>query len=129
MVPLAEAHRRRHGGTVFGGIPDAGERPGQLALFLISDGLSRTPGCRFRKKRPPDRGKTASLRVSNGGELRLQLPLIGQLVRLIFAWNPLRLQTLIEDSPGAARIVDPCGAIRFALGKSLIDDLRFMNDD
>jgi outer membrane protein assembly complex protein YaeT len=55
------------------------------------------------------------LRASTGGELRLQLPVIRQPARLILAWNPLRLDTLLAgESP--FRLADPRGAVRFALG-------------
>jgi outer membrane protein assembly complex protein YaeT len=55
------------------------------------------------------------LRASAGGELRLQLPVIHQPARLIFAWNPLRLDTLLSgETP--LRLADPRGAVRFALG-------------
>ena len=57
------------------------------------------------------------LRASTGGELRMQLPLIRQPARVIFAWNPLRLHTLFQSPDSAPlRIADPRGAIRFALG-------------
>jgi outer membrane protein assembly factor BamA len=57
------------------------------------------------------------LRASTGGELRLQLPLIRQPARMIFAWNPLRLHTFFQSPDSAPlRIADPRGAIRFALG-------------
>jgi hypothetical protein len=57
------------------------------------------------------------LRASAGGELRMQLPVIRQPARVIFAWNPLRLHTLFQSPESAAlRIADPRGAIRFALG-------------
>jgi outer membrane protein insertion porin family len=56
------------------------------------------------------------LRASTGGELRMQLPLIRQPARVIFAWNPLRLHTLLQTDSAPLRIADPRGAIRFALG-------------
>ncbi|MBP1598298.1 MAG: outer membrane protein assembly complex, YaeT protein [Acidobacteria bacterium] len=56
------------------------------------------------------------LRGSVGGELRLRLPLIGQPGRLIFSWNPLRMDRLIQVGPSRFRLADPLGAIRFALG-------------
>lgn len=56
------------------------------------------------------------LRASVGGELRLDLPLIRQPGRLIFAWNPLRLDALINNGSSAVRFADPRGAVRFALG-------------
>jgi hypothetical protein len=58
----------------------------------------------------------AMLRASLGGELRLQLPLIHQPARLIFSWNPLRLNTVLSDSSSVLRLVEPRSAIRFALG-------------
>jgi outer membrane protein insertion porin family len=58
------------------------------------------------------------LRASTGGELRMQLPLIRQPARVIFAWNPIRLHTLLQSPDSAPlRIADPRGAIRFALGE------------
>jgi hypothetical protein len=48
--------------------------------------------------------------------LRMQLPLIRQPARVIFAWNPLRLHTLLQTDSAPLRIADPRGAIRFALG-------------
>ena len=56
------------------------------------------------------------LRGSVGGELRLQLPLIRQPGRLVFSWNPLRLDRLIQGGSSPIRLADPRGAIRFALG-------------
>jgi hypothetical protein len=55
------------------------------------------------------------LRASTGGELRVQLPVIRQPARLVFAWNPLRLDKLIDGAP-SFRIADPRGAVRFVLG-------------
>jgi outer membrane protein insertion porin family len=55
-------------------------------------------------------------RASVGGELRLQLPLVHQPARLIFAWNPLRLDKEVRSGSGAIRLADPRKAIRFALG-------------
>jgi outer membrane protein assembly complex protein YaeT len=55
------------------------------------------------------------LRASTGGELLLQLPVIRQPARLIFAWNPLRLDTLLSGE-SALRLADPRGAVRVALG-------------
>jgi outer membrane protein assembly factor BamA len=56
------------------------------------------------------------LRASAGGELRLQLPVIRQPARLIFAWNPLRLDRVVQGVASPTRLVDPRGAVRFALG-------------
>lgn len=56
------------------------------------------------------------LRASVGGELRLQLPMIRQPARLIFAWNPLRLSGLLHSPSSLLRLSDPRGAVRFALG-------------
>ena len=56
------------------------------------------------------------LRASVGGELRLQLPMIRQPARLIFSWNPLRLDTLLKGSTSPLRLADPAHTIRFALG-------------
>jgi len=50
-------------------------------------------------------------RASAGGELRWQLPGLRQPARLIFAWNPLRLDRILE-MPSS----DPRRAVRFALG-------------
>jgi hypothetical protein len=60
--------------------------------------------------------KTSSLvRASTGAELRLQLPVIRQPARLIFAWNPLRLDTWVGNA-SSFRLADPHTAIRFAVG-------------
>jgi outer membrane protein assembly complex protein YaeT len=59
-----------------------------------------------------------AIRSSLGGELRLQLPILRQPARLIFAWNPLRLSTLLADSSSVLRLVEPQTALRFALGGS-----------
>ena len=56
------------------------------------------------------------LRASVGGELRLQLPVIHQPGRLIFSWNPLRLDRLIQGTASPIRLLDPRGTIHFALG-------------
>ncbi len=56
------------------------------------------------------------LRGSLGGELRLQLPLLDQPARMIFAWNPLRLGAAIVGDSGSLVLKDPSHAIRFALG-------------
>jgi outer membrane protein assembly complex protein YaeT len=55
-------------------------------------------------------------RASAGGELRLQLPVIHLPGRLIFSWNPLRLERLIGGFSTPLRLADPRGSIRFALG-------------
>ncbi len=56
------------------------------------------------------------LRASIGGELRLQLPVLHRPGRLIFSWNPLRLETLIRGISSPFKLADPRGSIRFALG-------------
>ncbi|HYK88478.1 MAG TPA: POTRA domain-containing protein [Acidobacteriota bacterium] len=56
------------------------------------------------------------LRASVGGELRLQLPMVRQPARLIFAWNPLRLRETIRSPSSLLSLTDPRGAVRFALG-------------
>ncbi len=48
------------------------------------------------------------LRASTGAELRVMIPGLRQPARLIFAWNPLRLNT--------RTLADPARSIRFALG-------------
>jgi outer membrane protein assembly complex protein YaeT len=55
------------------------------------------------------------IRGSTGGELRLQLPVIRQPARIIFAWNPLRLDALVRGA-SPFKVADPKTAIRFALG-------------
>jgi hypothetical protein len=57
-----------------------------------------------------------ALRASLGGELRLQLPVIRQPVRLILSWNPLRLKTLFDSSSSVLRLAEPRATLRFALG-------------
>jgi len=56
------------------------------------------------------------VRASLGGQLRLQLPMIRQPVRMIFAWNPLRLDTWIHGASSLQRLADPRTTLRFALG-------------
>ena len=56
------------------------------------------------------------LRVSTGGELRVLIPGLRQPARLIFAWNPLRLNALFTGDSGSRVIADPARSIRFALG-------------
>jgi outer membrane protein assembly factor BamA len=56
------------------------------------------------------------VRASIGGELRLQLPMVRQPARLIFAWNPLRLSGLLRSPSSLLRLADPRGTVRFALG-------------
>jgi outer membrane protein assembly complex protein YaeT len=56
------------------------------------------------------------LRASAGGELRIMLPGFRQPARLIFAWNPLRLDGVFNGSSGYRRLADRRGSIRFALG-------------
>jgi outer membrane protein insertion porin family len=56
------------------------------------------------------------LRASLGGELRLQLPMIRQPARLIFSWNPLRLNTFFSSPSSVLRLVEPRKSLRFALG-------------
>ncbi len=55
------------------------------------------------------------LRMSVGGELRFELPIVRQPARFIFAWNPLRLDTFI-DGVKPQRLADPRKAFKFALG-------------
>ena len=55
-------------------------------------------------------------RASVGWEFRLQLPMIRQPARLIFSWNPLRLNTFLKGSVSPLRLADPSHTIRFALG-------------
>jgi outer membrane protein insertion porin family len=55
-------------------------------------------------------------RASVGGEFRLQLPVLRQPGRLIFSWNPLRLDKLIGGLSSPLHLADPRGSIRFALG-------------
>jgi len=56
------------------------------------------------------------LRVSVGAEFRLQLPVVHLPGRLIFSYNPLRLDTLIQSGGSPLRLADPRGTIHFALG-------------
>jgi outer membrane protein assembly factor BamA len=56
------------------------------------------------------------LRASVGGELRLQLPIIRQPARMIFSWNPLRLNTVWPSPSSVLRLVEPKTSLRFALG-------------
>jgi outer membrane protein assembly complex protein YaeT len=56
------------------------------------------------------------LRASLGGELRLQLPMIRQPARVIFAWNPLRFTGVFQGPSSRLPLSDPRGVVRFALG-------------
>ncbi len=56
------------------------------------------------------------LRASVGGELRLRLPVINLPGRMIFSYNPLRLDKLIQSGGSPLRLADPRGTIHFALG-------------
>ncbi len=56
------------------------------------------------------------LRASMGGELRLQLPMIRQPARLLFAWNPLRFSGVFHGPSSLLPLSDPRGTVRFALG-------------
>ncbi len=56
------------------------------------------------------------LRASAGGELRVVVPGMNQPVRLIVAWNPLRLNTYFSGVSGLRRLADASHSIRFALG-------------
>ncbi len=56
------------------------------------------------------------LRASTGGELRLLIPGLNQPARLIFSWNPLRLNSAFLGSSGIRSLADPRRSIRFALG-------------
>jgi outer membrane protein assembly factor BamA len=58
----------------------------------------------------------ALVRASTGGELRVELPVINQPARLIFAWNPFRLNRILHESTSTVRIADRRGLVRFALG-------------
>ncbi len=58
----------------------------------------------------------ALLRISTGGELRLDLPVIRQPARLILAWNPFRLNRVLREGTSTEEIADPRGLVRFALG-------------
>ena len=51
-----------------------------------------------------------------GGELRLELPVINKPARLIFAWNPLRLNRILHEGTTTQSIADRRGLVRFALG-------------
>lgn len=57
-------------------------------------------------------------RMSLGGELQLQLPAGLPSTRLIFAWNPWRLDEEILARGQGARLRDPAGAFRVAFGPS-----------
>lgn len=61
-------------------------------------------------------GTNRLLRASVGGELRLQLPVIHQPGRLIFSYNPFRLDKIIQSGGSPLRLADPRGSIHFALG-------------
>ena len=56
------------------------------------------------------------LRASVGAEFRLQLPVIHQPGRMIFSFNPLRLDRLLLFGGSPLRLADPRGTIHFALG-------------
>jgi outer membrane protein assembly factor BamA len=56
------------------------------------------------------------LRASIGGELRLPLPILHQSGRLIFSWNPMRLDRVVQKSADPIRLADPKTSLRFTLG-------------
>jgi outer membrane protein assembly factor BamA len=56
------------------------------------------------------------LRASLGGELRVQVPMIRQPARLIYSWNPLRLNTLFSTPSSVLHLAEPKTTMRFALG-------------
>ena len=55
------------------------------------------------------------LRASAGGEMRMLVPGVRQPVRLILAWNPLRLDSKIKLF-SYRRLLDPRGSVRLAFG-------------
>jgi len=57
-------------------------------------------------------------RTSLGSELQIRLPASLPTARIIFAWNPLRLDRTLLTSHGLARLRDPAGVLRFAIGPS-----------
>jgi outer membrane protein assembly complex protein YaeT len=61
-------------------------------------------------------GTNRLLRASVGTEFRLDLPFIHQPGRLIFSYNPLRLDKIFQNGGSPLRLADPRGTIHFALG-------------
>lgn len=57
-------------------------------------------------------------RASLGSELQVRLPASLPTARIIFAWNPLRLDRKVLTSDGLARLRDPASVLRFAIGPS-----------
>ncbi len=57
-------------------------------------------------------------RTSLGSELQVRLPAALPTVRIIFAWNPLRLDRQWITSHGLSRLRDPAKMLRFAIGPS-----------
>jgi len=57
-------------------------------------------------------------RTSLGSELQVRLPSSLPTARIIFAWNPLRLDRTLLTSHGLSRLRDPAKVLRFAIGPS-----------
>jgi outer membrane protein assembly complex protein YaeT len=56
------------------------------------------------------------LRASVGGEIRILIPGLLQPARLIFAWNPLRVDRDLKEGFTYRRLADPRSSFRFAFG-------------
>ena len=57
-------------------------------------------------------------RTSLGSELQVRLPAALPTARIIFAWNPLRLDRQLITSHGLSLLRDPAKVLRFAIGPS-----------
>jgi outer membrane protein assembly factor BamA len=126
MTPLAEASGPGAGPAPAGAdsvcgasieyrVPIRGSLSGSVFADVGWSGLSRrTSGLDPGLHVIPETDRL--LRASVGGELRLQLPVLQRPGRLIFSWNPLRLDRLIQSAGSPLRLADPRGAVRFALG-------------
>ena len=57
-------------------------------------------------------------RTSLGSELQVRLPAALPPARIIFAWNPLRLDRKLLTSHGLSQLRDPAKVLRFAIGPS-----------
>ncbi len=57
-------------------------------------------------------------RTSLGSELQVRLPAALPTARIIFAWNPFRLDRQLITSHGLSRLRDPAKVLRFAIGPS-----------
>jgi len=60
----------------------------------------------------------STLRSSTGLEIQFVLPVINAPFRLIFAYNPQRLDTLVNSRNGSYRLTEPNHDVKFTVGRS-----------